>query len=112
MALKGASDSPHSAQPAPVQTPLPLHTQEHPDPEGFHLNIVATVAELYLSTETRYGRWCSPLAEAFQKAKLGRPDFALFWDYPWCAGRAPLPCRERLCNCVRTAWQPLPVAAL
>ena len=45
---------------------------EHPDPDRFHLKIVAAVARLYMKN----------LADAFQLAGLGdEPDFALFWDF-------------------------------
>lgn len=55
-------------------------TKEHPDPKGFHLEIVAAVARLYMKAEKMYGMSCSPLAAAFEKAGLGEPDFALFWE--------------------------------
>ena len=70
-------------------------TKEHPDPDGFHLGIVAAVAELYLNLRggKAWGedhgpdKFPSQLTEAFRKhgkklgKKLGRPDFALFWDF-------------------------------
>ena len=49
-------------------------TKDHPDPDGFHLHIVAAVARLYMHTESRK----SPLTAAFMKKGLGYPDFALF----------------------------------
>ena len=55
-------------------------TKEHPDPDGFHLGIVALVAELYLNRRGRHD--CpSQLTEAFRKHGLGLPEFALFWDF-------------------------------
>ena len=64
-------------------------TKEHPDPDGFHLGIVAAVAELYLNL--RGGEWLgddfgpdkfpSQLTAAFRKHGLGLPEFALFWDF-------------------------------
>ena len=71
--------------------------QEHPDPKGFHLSIVAHVAKLYLSTEKDpvFGDFRSPLAEQFVAKGLGEPDFAFFQDFPWCAGLTscpPMPC--------------------
>ena len=64
-------------------------TKEHPDPDGFHLGIVAAVAELYLNL--RGGEWFSrddgpdrypsQLTAAFRKHGLGLPEFALFWDF-------------------------------
>jgi hypothetical protein len=59
-------------------------TKEHPDPDGFHLGIVASVAELYLNPRgwTKYGRdQYSQLAAAFREHGLGLPEFALFWDF-------------------------------
>ena len=57
----------------------------HPDPDGFHLDIVAAVAKLYLNGSTYYAKGAegSPLAAAFKKAGLGEDaaDFALFWDF-------------------------------
>jgi hypothetical protein len=65
-------------------------TKEHPDPDGFHLGIVAAVAELYLNL--RGGKFPlgdddgpdgfpSQLTLAFRKHGLGLPEFALFWDF-------------------------------
>ena len=64
-------------------------TKEHPDPDGFHLGIVAAVAELYLNLRggelpwEDYGpdRFPSQLTAAFRKHGLGLPEFALFWDF-------------------------------
>ena len=60
-------------------------TEEHPDPDGFHLGIVASVAELYLNPrgwKDRFGgEYTSQLTAAFRKNGLGLPEFALFWDY-------------------------------
>jgi len=60
-------------------------TMEHPDPDGFHLGIVASVAELYLNQrgwKDKYGfDQYSQLTRAFRKHGLGLPEFALFWDY-------------------------------
>ena len=56
----------------------------HPDPYGFHLDIVAAVAKLYLNgSDKNKGAAGSPLAAAFEKAGLGEDaaDFALFWDF-------------------------------
>jgi len=55
-------------------------SKEHPDPNAFHLAIVAAVARLYMKGEYA-GRRRSPLAAAFQANGLGAPDFALFWDF-------------------------------
>ena len=52
--------------------------------DGFHLAIVARVAAMYLSKAKCDSRFMSPLAEAFAERGLGEPDFALFWDFPWC----------------------------
>ena len=62
-------------------------TKDHPDPENFHLNIVAKVARLYLDGgpgSLVKGAQGSPLAAAFKKAGLGEEnaDFAFFQDYP------------------------------
>ena len=57
-------------------------TKEHPDPDGFHLRIVAAVAKLYMGEDDAIlGSSTSPLTAAFQAAGLGEPDFALFWDF-------------------------------
>ena len=60
-------------------------TKEHPDPDGFHLGIVASVAELYLNPrgwKDFQGRdHYSQLAAAFREHGLGLPEFALFWDF-------------------------------
>ena len=66
--------------------PLMVPMQEHPDPDAFHLSIVAKVAEMYLSAEKDdFDGFASPLAEQFEAKGLGTPDFAFFQDYPWCA---------------------------
>ena len=51
-------------------------SKDHPDPDGFHLSIVAKVAKLYMAHDGRD----SPLTLAFQLKGLGAPDFALFWE--------------------------------
>ena len=64
-------------------------TKEHPDPDGFHLGIVAAVAELYLNLRGGIkGRinlgpdaFPSQLTAAFRRHGLGLPEFALFWDF-------------------------------
>ena len=56
-----------------------------PDPDAFHLAIVAKVAALYMKGGEKYGSSCSPLAVAFKRHGLGDPDFALFWDFARCA---------------------------
>jgi hypothetical protein len=60
-------------------------TKDHPDPDGFHLGIVASVAELYLNprgwTNVVGDDQYSQLTAAFRKHGLGLPEFALFWDY-------------------------------
>ena len=54
-------------------------SKDHPDPEGFHLEIVAAVSRLYLKEgKSGTGNYYSPLAEAFEKNNLGEPDFAVF----------------------------------
>jgi Ran GTPase-activating protein (RanGAP) involved in mRNA processing and transport len=53
-------------------------SKHHPDPYGFHLGIVASVARLYMHKD----RDRSPLTAAFAAKGLGSPDFALFWDFP------------------------------
>ena len=58
-------------------------SRSHPDPDGFHLGLVASVAELYLNLAgydngTMYP---SQLTQAFQSRGLGEADFALFWDF-------------------------------
>ena len=60
-------------------------TKDHPDPDRFHLKIVAAVAKLYLDGGTKVGINSSgkgsPLAAAFERAGLGAPDFAFFQDF-------------------------------
>jgi hypothetical protein len=52
---------------------------KHPDPNGFHLGIVASVAELYLNLK---GGYESQLTTAFREHGLrGLTEFALFWDF-------------------------------
>ena len=50
---------------------------DHPDPNGYHLGIVASVVELYLGL-TGIG---SNLADAFEERELGPPELAMFWDF-------------------------------
>ena len=80
------------------------------DPEGFHLAIVAKVAELYLGlsgegTEYR-GKptYPSDLVVAFEAAGLGEPDFAFFQDFARRARHAlrlaPHPTVFALASCV------------
>ena len=54
-------------------------SSEHPDPDGFHLDIVAEVAKLYLGMAGEQQE--SPLVRAFSDLGID-PDFALFWSYP------------------------------
>jgi hypothetical protein len=67
-------------------------TKEHPDPDGFHLGIVAAVAKLYLNLRGgalpglddypyAQDKFPSQLTAAFRKHGLGLPEFALFWDF-------------------------------
>ena len=49
-------------------------SKDHPDPDGFHLGIVAAVAKLYM--DKKWNK--SPLTAAFDAKGLGAPDFALF----------------------------------
>ena len=61
-------------------------TADHPDPEAFHLSIVASVAALYLKpsdVERMSGRHYSPLVDAFERAGLGQAvaDFGVLWDF-------------------------------
>ena len=56
----------------------------NPDPDGFHLKIVAAVARVYMHKDKDR----SPLTAAFAAKGLGAPDFALF-----CA--LPTPCSHR-----------------
>ena len=55
-------------------------TKDHPDPDGFHLGIVAAVAELYLNLRGQDAS-ASQLSAAFREHGLGLPEFALFWDF-------------------------------
>lgn len=53
----------------------------HPDPEGFHLSIIATVAKLYLGEAGKRGfppDFKSQLAAACKLVGVS-PDFAVFW---------------------------------
>ena len=54
-------------------------TRDHPDPNGFHLAIVATVAKLYMGLSGEY-KDHSHLVKACQSVQL-EVDFALFWDF-------------------------------
>ena len=58
-------------------------SRSHPDPDGFHLGLVASVAELYLNLAGRGDgtEYPSQLTQAFQSRGLGEADFALFWDF-------------------------------
>ena len=58
-------------------------TATHPDPDAFHLRIIAKVAKLYLKAEMEYGFSCSPLVDAFERAGYRRDeaDFGLMWDF-------------------------------
>ena len=58
-------------------------TAVHPDPDAFHLNIIAKVAKLYLKFDTPFWRFYSPLVDAFERAGMdGRmADFGLMWDF-------------------------------
>lgn len=74
--------------PFPSLPPFPSlgHPSAQPDPTGFHLNVVADVARLYLGRGGHpqlYPRERSPLAAAFDRAGLGveNADFAAFWDW-------------------------------
>ena len=57
-------------------------TADHPDPDGFHLAIIARVAELYLKRAYHCGH-CSPLVAAFDSAGLDEAaaDFGVLWDF-------------------------------
>ena len=50
----------------------------NPDPDGFHLKIVAAVARVYMHKDKDR----SPLTAAFAAKGLGAPDFALFCALP------------------------------
>ena len=52
-------------------------SKDNPDPDGFHLKIVAAVARVYMHEDGDR----SPLTKAFAAKGLGAPDFALFWDF-------------------------------
>ena len=58
-------------------------TADHPDPDGFHLAIVAKIAGLYLGQGHGSDHMIdSPLVAAFKRAALAEPaDFALLWEY-------------------------------
>ena len=58
-------------------------SRQHPDPDAFHLAIVAAVAKRYLGLAGEsFLREMSPLLRAFESAGLDEPaDFALFWDF-------------------------------
>ena len=49
-------------------------SKDHPDPDRFHLAIVAAVARLYMHENSKH----SPLSAAFKAKGLGAPDFACF----------------------------------
>ena len=58
-------------------------SKDHPDPNRFHLAIVAAVARLYMKAGTdtsppSRGQYFSPLTSAFTAKGLGAPDFAFF----------------------------------
>ena len=58
-------------------------SKDHPDPNRFHLAIVAAVARLYMKEDDKdafdgSGYSCSPLTTVFKSKGLGAPDFALF----------------------------------
>lgn len=55
---------------------------DHPDPNSFHLAVIAKVAKIYLSGRDEYNRPCSPLVEAFKRVGYsGTADFGLMWDF-------------------------------
>ena len=59
-------------------------TATHPDPDAFHLRIIAKVAKLYLKAEKEVvDVSCSPLVDAFERAGYSRDeaDFGLMWDF-------------------------------
>ena len=58
-------------------------TADHPDPEAFHLSIVASVAALYLKPSPGRSFFSSPLVDAFERAGLGQAvaDFGVLWDF-------------------------------
>ena len=59
-------------------------TKEHPDPDGFHLDIVADVLGLYFAETGRCSSEdSSPLTAAYAAAGLDwrTADCALFWDF-------------------------------
>ena len=63
-----------------------LGDEEHADPEGHHLSIVASTTKLYLGLSGYYSRTASsksPLAEAYHRAGLPESDVdcAILWDY-------------------------------
>ena len=64
----------------------------NPDPDGFHLKIVAAVARVYMHKDINK----SPLTAAFKAKGLGEPDFALF-----CALPTPCPQHVPLAGCMR-----------
>jgi hypothetical protein len=60
-------------------------TREHPDPDGFHLGIVAAVLRLYFGGGNYPGAENSPLTAAYEAAGLDwkeASDCAVFWDFP------------------------------
>ena len=72
----------------------------NPDPDGFHLEIVAAVARLYMHADKR----ASPLTAAFEDKGLGEPDFALFCALRHAPLTQPLPPRPPCWLCVRACW--------
>jgi len=58
-------------------------TKDHPDPEGFHLAIIANVAEKYMEQEKENWILGDFLKDAFTEAGIpDQTDFAIFWDFP------------------------------
>ena len=57
-------------------------TAVHPDPDGFHLSIIAQVARLYLKGRITDAH-SSPLVQAFELAGLSsdEADFGMLWDF-------------------------------
>ena len=56
-------------------------TKDHPDPDRFHLEILARVSRLFLKPND-FGMSFSPLVDAFARCLGGcAADFALLWDF-------------------------------
>ena len=55
-------------------------TKDHPDPNGFHLAIIAAVAKLYMGHGDGGARSFSHLVQECKSVQL-EVDFALFWDF-------------------------------